>query len=98
MAGWMRQEYGCSIGMPDVMAAFTPEDISPELTAVLEALRFDRPVSSVRESVPDIAAWSTSASHVSTGKHQGLDEILDLFQAAGVIDPEDPSPGGAPSA
>ena len=98
MAGWMRQEYGCSIGMPDVMAAFTPEDISPELTAVLEALRFDRPVSSVRESVPDTAAWSTSASDVSTAKDQDLDEILDLFQAAGVIDPEDPSHRGAPSA
>lgn len=98
MAAWMRKEYGCSIGMPDVMQAFKPEDMSPELTAVLEAVRFDRPVSGVREAVPDAAAWSTTDSGASATEDQSLDEILDLFQAAGVIDGDDPPPGAAPAA
>jgi hypothetical protein len=98
MAAWLRQEYGCSIGMPDVMQAFRPEDMSPKLTAVLEALRFDRPVSGVREAVSDIAAWSTTAPGASAAEDPGLDEILDLFQAAGVIDRVDPrAHGSAPT-
>lgn len=91
MAAWLRQAYGCSIGMPDVLRAFRPDDLSSELAAVLDALQFHRPISGLRESVPDTAAWSTTSKEGSGVKDQAVDEILDLFQAAGVIEHATPS-------
>jgi AAA domain, putative AbiEii toxin, Type IV TA system len=86
MAAWMRQEHGCSIGMPDIVRAFQPDDLSPELAAVLDALSLHRPISGLRESVRDTVAWSSSSQLASHPEDEAVDEILDLFQAAGVID------------
>lgn len=91
MAAFLRQAYGYSIGMPDVVRAFRPDDISPELEAVLDALRFHRPISSLRESVRDTAAWSATSLPRPGAEDEAVDEILDLFQAAGVIEHRAPS-------
>ena len=91
IAAWLRQEYGCSIGMSEVLQAFEPDNLTAELAAALHAIRFGRPVSQLRESISDAVTWSRTVSESSVAEDNAINDILDLFQAAGVID-EAPSP------
>jgi energy-coupling factor transporter ATP-binding protein EcfA2 len=93
MAAWLREHYGCSVGVPDVLRAITSDDLSPELSAVLEALRLEQPVARIRGTVADRVTWAASVVEGDAEQLGGqeLDEILGLFEAAGVIDA-----GGAP--
>jgi hypothetical protein len=92
LAGWLRQGYECSVGTPDVLRAFRAEDVAPEVRAVLEAIRMGSPLSAIRDVGSDRVAWPASAGTTAAAPRGAteLNEILGLFEAAGVLDAHHP--------
>ena len=87
LAGLLRSEYGCAVGLPDIQRAMTIADLSSEVTTVLSMLRAGRPVAEVRDAVRDEAVWPATSHDVSPPVETSKsDEILELLEAAGVFD------------
>lgn len=87
LSAWARRCYGIKVGFAGAAEAFRSEDLPPEVAAVLRAI--SHPTASFPE--PTRAApikWPLTASPsrptVSSG--DDVDDILQLFEEAGVID------------
>lgn len=87
LAGQLKSEFGCSVGVPDIQRHLTLADLSPEIVAVLTAINVGRPVEGVRDSVTAENHWpDTGGPAEAEPASPGAAEILDLFEAAGIFD------------
>lgn len=87
LAAWLRRSHGCSVGTGEIQRSLRWTDLSPEIHAVVRALRNHDSVRAAGESATDIATWPSSANGSSAAGATEAEtaEILDLFEAAGIL-------------
>ena len=85
LSGRLRKEFGCSVGAPDVLRVLAIADLSPEPVAVLEAIQDGRSVAEAGASTRDSAEWAGAVSDEQGVTTEAREEILDLFEDAGVF-------------
>lgn len=88
LSAWLKSEHACRVGLPDIVSALHATDLVPEVHRVVEAVDAGRAVSAeagrdhTRISWPE---YGTPQSAIQPGGDERVDEILGLFEDAGVI-------------
>jgi hypothetical protein len=90
LAAWSRREYGVSVGIADVVAAFRHEDLDGEVVAVLDALCKRMALNDIHERTGEDPLWpglhvGTEASDAEAPRSVQVDDVLDLLRDAGVF-------------
>ncbi|MCP9491205.1 MAG: AAA family ATPase [Solirubrobacteraceae bacterium MAG38_C4-C5] len=85
LAARLRVQHDVTIGMPDIQRALEVDDLDGEIVAVLRAVADGASIAGARAAATGTTTWSDSSPEVLDVDDAGSEEILDLFEEAGLF-------------
>ncbi len=86
LSAWVNGTLGRKIGMRDLTSAFEVDDLDPEVAAVTRAIAQSESVAAITE-MRSTRPWpDTPVTKASGSNSEQTEDVLDLFEAAGIFD------------